>query len=111
MIERAYNPWRMNGLDQIDWRLVAFSAVWLTGLAVVLATFSFADYLAAQRQVRTRVVLGWPGSLAAIYAGFLLFCVGLFGTAPAWWQQALWALLAVAFGCLAWAAWRRRTPL
>ena len=101
----------MNNLELIDWRWVAFSALWLTGLAVLLATFSFADYLAAQRHVRARLVLGWPGSLTAIYAGFLLFCVGLFGTAPAGWQQALWALLAAAFAYLTWAAWRRRTPL
>ena len=101
----------MSNLDLIDWRLVAFSALWLTGLGVLLATFSFADYLAAQRQVRARVVLGWPGSLAASYTGCLLFCLGLFGTAAAGWQQLLWALLAAAFAYLAWAAWRRRTPL
>jgi len=101
----------MSNLDLIDWRLVGFSALWLTGLGVLLATFSFADYLAAQRQVRTRSVLGWPGSLAAIYAGCVLFCLGLLGTAPAWWQQALWALLTAAFAYLTWAAWRRRTPL
>jgi membrane protein implicated in regulation of membrane protease activity len=61
--------------------------------------------------MRTRSVLGWPGSLAAIYAGCVLFCLGLLGTAPAWWQQGLWALLAAAFAYLTWAAWRRRTPL
>jgi len=101
----------VNNLDLIDWPWVVFSALWLTGLAVLLATCGFADYLAAQRQMRTRSVLSWPGSLAAIYAGCLLFCLGLLGTAPAWWQQALWALLAAAFAYLAWAAWRRRTPL
>ena len=100
----------MSNLDLIDWRLVAFSALWLTGLAVLLAAFSFADYLAAQQHLRTRAVLGWPGSQAALHSGLLLFCLGLFGLAQPWWQQLLWALLAAAFAYLAWTSWRRRTP-
>ena len=100
----------MSNLDVIDWRLVAFSALWLTGLAVLLAAFSFADYFAAQQHVRTRAVLGWPGFQAALNLGLVLFCLGLLGTAHPWWQQLLWALLAVAFAYQFWAAWRRRTP-
>ena len=100
----------MSNLDLIDWRLVGFSALWLSGLSVLLAAFSFADYLAAQQHVRTRAVLGWPGSHAAIYTGFLLFCLGLLGLAHPWWQQSLWALLAAAFAYLAWSAWRRARP-
>jgi hypothetical protein len=98
----------MSNLDLIDWRLVGFSALWITGLSVVLAAFSFADYAASQRRLRTRVVLGWPGHLIAINAGLLLFCLGLVGSARAWWEQILWAALAVTFGYQAWVAWRRR---
>ena len=101
----------MSTLDLIDWRLVAFSALWLTGLAVLLAVVSFADYLAAQQHLRTRAVLVWPGSQAATYMGFLLFCLGLLGLAHPWWQQLLWGLLAAAFAYLAWSAWRRRARL
>lgn len=100
----------MSNLDLIDWRLVGFSALWLSGLSVLLAAFSFADYLAAQQHVRTRAVLGWPGSQAVINTGFLLFCLGLLGTAHPGWQQMLWAFLAAAFAYLAWSAWRRARP-
>ena len=98
----------MSNLDLIDWRLVAFSALWLSGLAVLLAAFGFADYLAAQQHLRTRAVLAWPGAQVALHLGLLLFCLGLLGLTHPWWQQVLWALLAAAFAYLAWAAWRRR---
>ena len=98
----------MNNLDLIDWRLVGFSALWIIGLSVLLAAFSFADYVAAQRRLRTREVLGRPGYQAAMYGGLVLFCLGLVGSAHAWWEQMLWAVLAVAFGYQTWAAWRKR---
>jgi drug/metabolite transporter (DMT)-like permease len=99
----------MSNLDLIDWRLVGFSALWLGGLSVILAAFSFGDYTASQRRLRTRAVLAWPGYQAAFNGGLVLFCLGLMGSAFVWWQQALWAVLAVAFGYQTWAAWRRRT--
>src|SRR5579859_1226154 len=98
----------MSNLDLIDWRLVGFSALWLSGLSVILAAFSFADYIASQRRLRTRDVLGWPGYQAAFNGGLVLFCLGLIGSAHAWWEQLIWAVLAVAFGYQTWTAWRRR---
>src|SRR5438270_2449851 len=44
----AYNT-PMSNLNLIDWRLVGFSALWIIGLSVLLAAFSFADYTAAQQ--------------------------------------------------------------
>jgi hypothetical protein len=98
----------MSNLDLIDWRLVGFSALWLSGLSVILAAFSFGDYIASQRHLRTRDVLSWPGYRAAFNAGLVLFCLGLVGASHAGWQQLLWAVLAVAFGYQTWAARRRR---
>ena len=98
----------MNNLGLIDWRLVAFSALWILGLSLVLAAFSFADYTAAQQGARLRAVLGRPGYQAALNAGLLFFCLGLIGSGRAWWEQVLWAALAIAFGYQAWAAWRQR---
>ena len=98
----------MSNLDLIDWRLVGFSALWLSGLSVILAAFSFGDYTASQRRLRTREVLGWPSYQAAFNSGLVLFCLGLMGVAQVWWQQGLWAVLAAAFAYQTWAAWRRR---
>jgi hypothetical protein len=98
----------MSNLDLIDWQLVGFSTLWITGLSIVLAALSFADYVAAAQRLRTRAVLGWPGYQAAINAGLMLFCLGLIGSARAWWEQLLWAALTIAFGYQTWTAWRRR---
>ena len=98
----------MTNLDLIDWRLVGFSALWISGLSVLLAAFSFADYTASQRRLRTRDVLRWPSYQAALCAGLVLFCLGLVGSAHAWWAQVLWGALAVAFAYQGWAAWRKR---
>jgi len=98
----------MNNLDLIDWRLVAFSALWITGLSVLLAALSFADYIASQRRLRTRQVLLQPGYQAALYGGLVLFCLGVGGASNVWWQQLLWVVLAAAFGYQTWTAWRKR---
>lgn len=97
----------MTNLDLIDWRLVGFSALWIVGLSIELAALSFADYMAAQQGLRTRTVLGQPGYQAAINGGLVLFCLGLLGSARAWWEQLLWLALAAAFAYQTWAAWRR----
>jgi hypothetical protein len=102
----------MSNLYLIDWRLVGFSALWILGLAVVLAALSYADYAAGQGRLRLRAVLARPHQQMAINAGLALFCLGLLGSARAWWESALWAVLAAAFAWQAWHAWRRRqTPL
>ena len=90
----------------IDWRLVGFGALWILGLSVLLATLSFADYTAHTEKVRLRDTLARRGYQAAIYAGLTLFAVGLSGTARAWWEIALWILLAAGSAFLAWRTWR-----
>jgi hypothetical protein len=100
----------MTNLELIDWRLVGFSSLWILGLTIILVAFSAADYEASQApsHVRTRDVLRLPGYQAALWGGMVLFCLGLLGSARAWWEGALWLGFAVAFGYQAWQAWRRR---
>jgi hypothetical protein len=97
----------------VDWYLVGFSALWILGLSLMLATLSYADYEAYRRQARTRDVLAEPGYQLALNAGLSLFCLGLLGSARAWWERALWVVLALAFSVQvvrAWQARRRHTP-
>jgi hypothetical protein len=103
----------MRNLDLIDWRLVLFSALWIVGLALLLAAFSFADYAAHERHTRTRAVLAEPGYQLAVNAGLVLFCLGLSGRVRAGWETALWIVLASAFtyqGALAWRAGHKARP-
>ena len=100
----------MNNLELIDWRLVGFSSLWILGLSIILTAFSAADYEAsrAPSQARTRDVLRMPGYQAALWGGMVLFCLGLLGSARAWWEGVLWIGFAIAFGYQAWQAWQRR---
>jgi hypothetical protein len=92
--------------NTIDWRLVGFSALWILGLSVLLATLSFADYTAHVERVRVRDALRRRSYQAAMFAGLMLFAAGVAGAAHSWWETTLWALLGCAFAFLAWRAWR-----
>ena len=82
----------------IDWWLVGGSALWITGLAVLLTAFSYHRWLAyetgrrLQDQFKTR---GWAIPFAA---GMTLFCTGLaVSRHAAWWERTLWGALALSF--------------
>lgn len=87
----------MQNLDLIDWRMVGFASLWISGLAVILTTVGFADYHAAIARERLRDRLGQPASQIAINLGLALFSLGLLGSSAAWWEMVLWGLLAAAF--------------
>jgi hypothetical protein len=81
----------------IDWYAVGFGALWIGGLALLLAAVSLADYEAHQRQARLAAVLNGGGYPLALNAGLALFCLGMLDGGRAWWEIALWAGLALAF--------------
>jgi hypothetical protein len=87
----------MAGLDLIDWRLVAFSALWILGASILLATFSFGYFVARERRTRTRAVLRGQGYQVGLYGGLALFALGMAGGAGTWWEALIWAVLALLF--------------
>jgi hypothetical protein len=87
----------MENLDLIDWRMVGSAALWITGLAVILASFGFADYHARGDGVSLREMLRRRGYQISINVALVLFCAGLMVSAGAWWEAVLWGLLACAF--------------
>jgi hypothetical protein len=87
----------MENLDLIDWKMVGFASLWITGLAVILSVLGFVDYHAKERKIRFRQELRRPGYQAWINVGLTLFCIGLLGSSDTWWERILWGLLALAF--------------
>lgn len=81
----------------IDWAWVAFTVLWVVGLAFVLATFSFANYLAYHERQRFRQVIARPTLEFVMNLGLALFCLGLVGNAEALWERVLWGILASMF--------------
>lgn len=81
----------------IDIFSLAANALWILGLAVLLAVLSWARWEARSEQVRFRQVLARPPIQVGLDLGLLLFCVGLSATARAWWERVLWGLLGIAW--------------
>jgi hypothetical protein len=90
----------------IDWYFVGVHSLWIFGLAIVLAAFSWHDW---QRRVLGRPLLEQlrlPSSQAPVSAGLLLVSIGLVMMKSAtWWERTVWAALAVGFAWSAWTAW------
>ncbi len=87
----------MDNLGLIDWREVGFAALWIVGLAVVLAALGFADYNRQTAKRGFRQELKRPAYQLPIQAGLAMFCLGQLGASQPWWQTALWGGLALAF--------------
>jgi hypothetical protein len=87
------------------WGVVA-NSLWVLGLAVLLATLSWANWAASVEKVRFRAVLGRPRSQQALDLGLFLFCAGLAATGRAWWERVLWGVVCAASARQLWVAWR-----
>lgn len=70
----------------IDWRGIATNALWITGLAVLLATFSYRRYQAGQEKTNDE------DEYQHIFydVGLLLFCAGLLFAANSWLERGAW---------------------
>lgn len=76
---------------------VIANSLWIVGLAVILATLSWANGAALAEGLRFRKVWSRKAVRGAAYLGLTLFCVGLAATASTWWEQLLWSLLALSW--------------
>lgn len=92
----------------IDLRTVVAGTLWVTGLAVVLAALSWANWEAKTGGERLRAALERPAIRRAIDGGLALFCTGLAVGAGRWWERALWGLLAAVWVALM--VWPARRP-
>jgi hypothetical protein len=81
----------------IDWWGVFHNALWVGGLAAIVAALSMANYQAHAARVRLRQKLGGPGFQLAFHAGMGLFCLGLLFGSPSWWERGVWSVLAALF--------------
>lgn len=97
----------MSNLSLIDWPLVAFSALWILGLAVMLSALGFAYYEAETNGERIWDRMRRAGAQLALNGGLALFCVGMAGTSGSWWERGLWGTLCLAFLWYAWSARKR----
>lgn len=82
----------------IDWASVAFNAVWIAGLSIILAAFSYHSWLAGVTGRALRAALNDRSWKLSFSTGMLMTCVGL-GYGLTWnrWVTALWTALGVSY--------------
>lgn len=80
-----------------DWMNVALNALWIAGLAILLAAFSYHRWVAAESSSSLRSVLSRRSWKLPRSCGALLTCLGVgYGLADRWWERTLWTGLALA---------------
>lgn len=91
----------------IDWAFVGVHSLWILGLAIVLAAFSYHDWLRQERRVPLKQQLREPGWRLPFYSGLLLVALSfVLMRGSAWWERTLWLVLGASFGWDAALAWR-----
>jgi hypothetical protein len=95
----------------IDWPLVLFGAVWISGAALALATLSYASWSASVQGERLRTVLKRSEYQRTLLAAACLISAGLGLTATSPLETVLWTILAVISAASLISLWRtaRRT--
>jgi hypothetical protein len=81
----------------IDWFGLLSNSLWVLGLAIALAAFSYISWQASTQNERTLSLLKTPGSLTAFSIAGLLFCAGLAATSDAILEIVIWGVLVVLF--------------
>ncbi len=80
----------------IDFWGVFSNFLWVMGLAILLATLSYASYAAAvAKTTRMREKLDEFPYALALDVGLVLFCAGLAATEDRWWARLLWIGLGI----------------
>jgi hypothetical protein len=87
----------INYLKLIDWQMLAFTGLWIIGLAVVVAIFGFVQFAAQRTARRFGNVLQESGYQAVMNAGLTIICLGLIGSSRHWWEVVVWSALAILF--------------
>jgi hypothetical protein len=90
----------------IDWPLVLFGAIWISGAALALATLSYASWSASLHGERLRAVLQRSLYQRALLVAACLICVGLGLTATSPLETVLWIVLAVSSATAFISLWR-----
>ena len=87
----------MDNISLIDWGSLAANALWVVGLALALASLSFAYFEASSNQVRLGAILQQRRFDLTLNLAGILFCAGLAATSRQILEITLWVVLVILF--------------
>lgn len=89
----------------IPWQSLLANSLWIVGLAVLLARFSYSRAYQQIKRSTTEATrrFDWP-----VMLGLTLFCVGMLLTAKSQSEQAAWVVLLAASLVMPWWEYRRK---
>jgi len=93
-------------VDLIDWPFVARNALWILGVSIAFAAWSYTSWWAAGRRLKMRRALGLARFQVPFSAGMILFSASLAWGATRWWERALWIVLGLLFAWQMIVDWR-----
>jgi len=93
-------------VDLIDWPFVARNALWILGLSIAFAAWSYTSWWAAGQHLKMHRALGLVRFQVPFSAGMILFSASLAWGATRWWERALWIVLGLLFAWQMIVDWR-----
>ena len=80
----------------IDWLFVAVHSLWILGLSISLAAFSYHNWLRQELGRTLRAQWREPAWRVPHFAGLLLVAISIVLMKPSsWWERVLWSILAI----------------
>jgi hypothetical protein len=76
----------------IDWQSLFLNSLWILGLAILLAAFSYYYWLATESGQSLRALLQSRFFQQFAWLGLGLVAAGLAGTSQQWWERLIWVL-------------------
>ena len=92
----------------IDWLNVFYNSLWILGLAIILAAFSYADWRAHQMGIKLRMQLNASAFQRPLSMGLILVSLSLALLADVWWEQVIWAIFVGLFAFQLWSDFRQK---
>lgn len=92
----------------IDWPNTFYNALWILGLSIILAAFSYADWRARLGGEKLRQRLNASSFQLPLSLGLLLVSLSLLLLAHTWWERLIWAIFVLLF---VWQGWQSRQAM
>ena len=84
---------------------ICYHALWILGLAIILAAFSYSDWRAARQGLKLRQVLNLPSFQIPLSLGLMFVSLALVFLGKTWWERLIWLAFV---GIFAFQLWQMR---